>query len=141
MRMVVDASVALKWLVEEEGSEAANRLLQGDHELYAPRLMASEIANALWRKARLGEIGRGEAGTLAATVQEMPLRWGEDEGLGADATRLAIALDRPVYDCVYLAFAHRIGAELVTADTRFANALAVTEHGGSVKLLGDFESE
>ena len=47
----------------------------------------------------------------------------------------------PVYDCVYLAFAHRIGAELVTADTRFANALAVTEHGGSVKLLGDFESE
>ncbi len=141
MRLVVDASVAVKWLVEEEGSESAARLLEGDYDLHAPRLMISEIANALWRKVRLGEIGRGEAGVLAAAVPEMPLRWSNDEFVCADAVRLAIALDRPVYDCVYLALGHRIGATLVTADTRFANAVAATEHAGAVALLADLEMD
>ena len=103
--------------------------------------MVSEVTNALWRKARLGEIGRGEAGPLAAAIAEMPLRWYDDEVLGADAARLALALDRPVYDCVYLALAYRIGGQVVTADARLANALAATEHGRSVGLLGGFVSE
>ncbi|MCY4353635.1 MAG: type II toxin-antitoxin system VapC family toxin [Truepera sp.] len=93
----------------------------------------------LWPKARLGEIGRGEAGTLAAAIAEMPLHRYDDEVLGAAAARLA--LDRPVYDCVYLALAYRIGGQVVTADARLANALAATEHGGSVGLLGGFVSE
>ena len=139
MRLVVDASVAVKWLVEEEGSESAERLLDGDYDLHAPRLIVSEIANALWRKVRLGEIGRGAAGVLAAAVPEMPLHWSDDERVCADAVRLALALDRPVYDCVYLALGHRLGATLVTADERFANAVATTEHGGAVAVLTDFE--
>ena len=38
-----------------------------------------------------------------------PVRWGADEIVSTDAMRLALALDHPVYDCVYLALAHRIG--------------------------------
>ena len=49
--------------------------------------------------------------------------------------------DRPVYDCVYLALAHRVDAQLVTADIRFANALATTEHGGTVVMLKDYAKE
>lgn len=135
MKLVVDASVAVKWLVAEEDSDAAQRLVASGDDLHAPRLMASEVANALWRKARLGEIERGQAGTLTAAVSEMPVRWSADEMVVADAARLALALDRPVYDCVYLALAYRIGARLVTADARFANALAPTEHGGAVVTL------
>ena len=141
MRLVVDASVAVKWLVAEEDSDAADRLLAGDEDLHAPRLMASEIANALWRKARTGEIERGRAGVLMAAVSEMPVHWSSDERLCADALRLAVALDRPVCDCVYLALAHRVGARLVTADARFANALATTEHGGTVVTLQDYVKE
>ena len=137
MRLVVDASVAVKWLVAEEGSDAADRLLAGGDELHAPRLMASEIANALWRKARTGEIERGQAGILTAAVPEMPVHWSSDETVCADAVRLAVALDRPVYDCVYLALAHQVDARLVTADTRFANALVTTGHGGTVVTLHD----
>ena len=135
MRLVVDASVAVKWLVAEDGSDAARELVAGSDDLYAPRLMASEIANALWSKARLGEIERGEAGAMMESVPEMPVRWSADETVSADAVRLALALDRPVYDCVYLALAHRIGAVLVTADLRFANALVPTEHGGAIVTL------
>lgn len=138
MRLVVDASVAVKWLVAEEDSDVARALAAGDDELHAPRLMASEIANALWRKARLGEIERADAGAMLASVSDMPVHWGADETVSADAARLALALDRPVYDCVYLALAHRIGAAVVTADSRFANALAPTEHGGSVYTLADY---
>ena len=135
MRLVVDASVAVKWLVEEEHSDAADRLLDGNHELFAPRLMASEVGNALWRKVRMGELERSRAGALAAAISEMAVRWTEDEEVGPDAVRLSLALDRPVYDCVYLALAHRLGATLVTADIRFVNALAETEHGATVVTL------
>ena len=71
----------------------------------------------------------------------MPLYWAEDERVCGDAARLALALDRPVYDCVYLALAHRIGAALATADARFANALAATEHGGAVRTLAELAPE
>ena len=98
MRLVVDASAAVKWLVAEHDSEAARDLAASGEELHAPRLLASEIANALWRKARLGEIERGDAGAMLAAVPDMPVRWGADEAVSADAVRIALALDRPVYD-------------------------------------------
>ena len=138
MRLVVDASVAVKWLVAEEDSDMARELAASGDDLHAPRLMACEVANAVWRKARLGEIGRSDAGAMIASVPAMPVRWSADETVCADAVRLALALVRPVYDCVYLAPAHRIGGAVATADLRFANALAPTEHGDAVVTLADY---
>ena len=138
MRFVVDASVAVKWLVAEDEAAVAEELATGGHDLHAPRLMASEVANALWRKARTGEIERRAAAILLADVQDMPVRWGADEILSADAARLALALDHPIYDCVYLALAHRIGAAVVTADRRFVTAVSPTEHGEAVMTLADY---
>ena len=138
MRLVVDASVAVKWLISEDGSDDARGLAAGGEDLHAPRLMASEVANALWRKARLGEIERGDAGAMLAWVPEMPVHWDADETVCADAVRLALALDHPVYDCVYLALAHRIGAVMVTADRRLVTSLAPTEHGEAVVTLADY---
>ena len=138
MRFVVDASVAVKWLVAEQGADVALELATSGQELHAPRLMASEVASTLRRKARSGEIDRGAAVVLLANVPDMPVRWGADETVSADAVRLALALDLPVYDCVYLALAHRIGAVLLTADLQFAKALALTEHGETVMTLADY---
>ena len=138
MRFVVDASVAVKLLVEEPGSDAARELTASGKELHAPRLMAAEVANALWRKARLGQVERSDASAALAWMTEMPVRWNDDEAVCADAVRLALALDHPVYDCVYLALAHRIGAVMLTADRRFVTAVASTEHGESVLTLADY---
>lgn len=135
MKLVVDASVAVKWLVAEEHSDTADQLLQDDDELHAPRLMVPEIANALWRKVRAGEVERSHAPVLMAAVSRMPIRWAADETVCADALRIAVMLDRPAYDCLYLALAHRLHADLITADTRFANAVAASEHGGAVLTL------
>jgi len=54
MSLVIDASVALKWVLDETGGEAASALL--DEELIAPPLWLVEAANALWRRAQRGEI-------------------------------------------------------------------------------------
>ena len=47
-RLVIDASVAVKWVVPELVSERAERLL--DHGLVAPDLLFAECANLLWEK-------------------------------------------------------------------------------------------
>ncbi|MXZ80033.1 MAG: type II toxin-antitoxin system VapC family toxin [Gammaproteobacteria bacterium] len=138
MRLVVDASVAVKWLVAENNAVVAQELATSGHDLHAPRLMASELANALWRKTRAGEIERHTIGTLLANVPDMPVRWCADELVSADAVRLGLTLDHPVYDCMYLALAHRIGATVVTADSRFVNVVASTAHGESVMTLADY---
>jgi len=101
---VVDASVAVKWLVLEEDSSAALGLVDGGDELHAPRLLVAEVANAIWRKVRLGQVDPSAAGQLLATMRNMPVRWRADETICADAVRLAIAHDRPAYDFMYLAF-------------------------------------
>ena len=138
MRFVVDASVTVKLLVDEPGSDAARELAARDHELHAPRLMASEAANALWLKARRGQIERPDAGAALAWLRDMPLRWHDDETVSADAVRLALNLDHPVYDCLYLALAHRIGATVVTADRRFVTAVSQHERGEAVMTLADY---
>lgn len=134
MALVVDASVAVKWLVVEEDSADARSLLD-DEELHAPRLLVSEVANAIWRKVRLDQVDRGAAGQLLATISDMPVRWHADEIICAGAIRLAIAHDRPVYDLLYLALAQRLGVRVVTADQRLVNALAGTDLGGLVMAL------
>jgi len=138
MRFVVDASVAVKLLFDEPGSDAARQLVESGQELDAPRLMVSEVANALWRKARLGQIEDAFASAAMAVLSDMPIRWNHDETVGEDAVRLALAFDYPVYDCAYLAPAHRIGAVMLTADSRFANAITATEHGASILTLTDY---
>lgn len=138
MQFVVDASVAVKWFIVEEDSDIARELMLSDQELHAPRLMASEVANALWRKARQHEIGYDTAVLLMSHISGVPVHWDADENIASQALRLAFALDRPIYECVYLALAYRIGAVVVTADLRFANALIPTGHSESVLTLTDY---
>ena len=138
MSWVVDTSVAMKWLVTKDHSDIADQVLTGCDELHAPRPMASEIANATSRKARLGEIGRDLAAVLVASVSNLPVLWHRDEELCANACGFAMELNTPVYDCVYLALGYWIGASVLTADFRFINALRATERRGMAVSLIDF---
>ena len=138
MILVPDASVAVKWVLTENDSETARRLLQGEHELHVPRLMAAELCNTLRSKVRSGLLDPGSAPILLNSVLNVSLNWANDEGLALDALRIAIALNRAVYDCVYLALAYQIGGTLVTVDERFVNSLTATEHRSRVSLLAEF---
>jgi predicted nucleic acid-binding protein len=58
---VVDASVAVKWILPESGSSAAAALRKLNDDLSAPSLIAVEVGNALWKAVRRGSVTRSEA--------------------------------------------------------------------------------
>ena len=138
MRLAPDASAAVKWAITEPDSAAANRLLNGELELYAPRLLASEVGNALWRRTRSNELERQSSLTEAGGLVGLPLNWANDAELITPALDIALALNRPICDCVYPTLAYRVDAALITADARFYNTLAATEHSGRAALLARF---
>ena len=134
MSIVIDASVALKWVLDEEGAEAA-LTLQGA-ELTAPSLWLLEAANALWRRARRGEFSDAKAAELLADLAHGPVVTTPLELDLSAALALAHLLGHPVYDCLYLAAAIRLGTFVVTGDGRFADAARGGAFGERVKLLG-----
>jgi len=121
--LVVDASIAIKWVVEEEGTDTAVDL-RSRFRFVAPELLIPECANILWKKVQRDELTRDEA-ILAARLLE---RSGTDLlpmlGLLEETTSLAIELSHPAYDCAYLVAARRTGSRFVTADTRLLRTIA-----------------
>lgn len=124
--LVVDASVASKWLLPEEHSAAARRLLAQPDDLHAPDLISSEVGNVLWKRWRRGELAAAEAEALIADWRVAPLTLHDARPLLQGAWRIARAAERTVYDSLYLALAEHLGCPLVTADRRFAEAMAAT---------------
>ncbi|HET6630167.1 MAG TPA: type II toxin-antitoxin system VapC family toxin [Woeseiaceae bacterium] len=116
---VIDASVAVKWLVTEEHSDDAARLLDGHATLTAPELIFAEAANALWAMRRRGDFGREDLREAIDALADVPVVPATIRDLAASAVRLAVDLDHPVYDCFYLSLSMRAQYPVVTADRRF----------------------
>lgn len=119
MSLIVDASVALKWYVDEPGSGQAMALLERD-DLMAPAIITAEVGNAFWKRIRR------KASTLeqaAAALQRLPHDFYVVEPidqLSDEALRSSVELGHPIYDCFYLVLARREEAGLVTADRKLA---------------------
>jgi len=135
LRLVVDASVALKWVLDEPGGDAADRLL--DDDLIAPSLWLVEAANALWRRAQRGELSAVQATARLAELRNAPIVTIPLEDDVVAAARIATELGHPVYDCLYLALAIRENTYVMTADRRFRDSAERADRfRGAVRLLG-----
>ena len=132
MTWVVDASIAIKWVIPEPLSDAADRLRVGDQEFLAPDLLLVEVANALWKKTTAGQISAREADAALNLVVESGINLHPTGPLLPRAMEVARRLAHPVYDCVYLALAEREDIALVTADQRFLRRLSSRRLGVSV---------
>jgi predicted nucleic acid-binding protein len=126
LRTVVDGSVAVKWYFPERGHAEADRILaaaaSGERELLAPDLIAPEFTNVLWKKIQLSQCDRETAEAILALWEtDRPTLLPSVE-LAPRGLALAIALQHPVYDCLYLAAAIEYEAALATADRRLAKA-------------------
>ncbi|MGH7119617.1 MAG: type II toxin-antitoxin system VapC family toxin [Acetobacteraceae bacterium] len=119
---VIDASIAVKWVVEEDGTENALALL-GRAKLIAPELLVAECANIFWKKVQRGELTVDEALFAARLLQASDVELLPTRALLEPATRIAIELDHPAYDCVYVALAIERDCRFVTADGRFLRKL------------------
>ena len=116
--LVIDASIAIKWVVEEDGTAEALALL-GTNRLIAPDLLVAECANVLWKKVRRRELSAAEALFAARLLQTSRIELLPTRALLEMGTRLAVELDHPAYDCLYLALAIANGCRFVTADAQF----------------------
>ena len=115
--LVIDASIAAKWVVEEEGTAQALALRQRA-ALIAPELLVAECANILWKKVQRDELSKDEAVLAARLLQAAEIELRPTRSLLEPATRIAIELVHPAYDCLYLALALERGCKFVTADER-----------------------
>lgn len=125
-RYVVDASVAIKWFLPEVHSEAAARLLRPAYRLLAPDLIWAEFGNVLWKKWRCKEIEAKLAQGILQDFRRFPVDVRGSELLVQSAWEIAVEFERTVYDSLYLAVAQSTGCSLVTADSKFHNALKRT---------------
>ena len=142
MHCVVDASVALKWLVPEADTAQANRLLQDGVRLHAPHFLEMEIANALWTKVDKEAIGPDAALALNEKFLGLDIQWHAGKRFGEKTLLLALLSKHSVYDFAYFMLAAHLGCPLVTADRRFAEALrefGFSEPPGIIVLLEDFD--
>jgi predicted nucleic acid-binding protein len=125
MSLIVDASVAVKWVANEPGSDRARALYLSD-ECWAPSLIMAEVGNALWKKQRMKVVSI-EQTTAALRALPDRIRLFDVTDLAARAFAIAADLDHSVYDCFYLALAERENARLVTADQRLFDVARKTK--------------
>ena len=117
---VVDASVAVKWLVEEDHSDEATSLIDSGSRLVAPALLFAEATNALWAIHQRGEMSADDMAEAVDTLRAAPVALPTPmPDLAPAASRLGADLGHPVYDCFYLALAIQTQYPVVTADKRF----------------------
>ena len=126
--LVIDASIAVKWVVEEEGTPEA-LALRARAKLIAPDLLIAECANILWKKVARRELRKNEALIAAALLERADIELAPMRSLLAAAARLAIELDHPAYDCLYLAFALENDCRMATADERFLRKVGEGRRG------------
>jgi predicted nucleic acid-binding protein len=138
MNLIVDASVALKWLVVEDDSQIALKV-RAEHDLIAPDLMLVECRNALLNKVRRRELDVAEAKRIENAMHDLNSMTVPAAEFLSGAFSAALELHEPIYDCVYLAAAIATDRILVTADASFARAVADSSFDpGYVRLLSAF---
>jgi predicted nucleic acid-binding protein len=139
--VVVDSSVVIKWYVDEDHSEAAQRLLTAEITFHAPEFLLLECASILWKKVRRGHLLLADASAILHAVEEFPFQLHNSRDLIEAAWRLATAADRTIYDSIYCALGMTIECPFVTADTRLVNALASAAFPVDIRHVtsGDFD--
>jgi predicted nucleic acid-binding protein len=120
--LVIDASIAIKWVVEEDGTVEA-LAVRGRAKLIAPELLTAECANILWKKVQRAELATDEALLAARLLQAADIEFLPTRALLEAATEIAIELNHAAYDCLYLALAAERDCRFTTADDSFVRKL------------------
>ncbi|MCY3885061.1 MAG: type II toxin-antitoxin system VapC family toxin [Gammaproteobacteria bacterium] len=137
MNLVVDSSVAAKWFFAERNSREAQLLLSPRFSLIAPDFILSEVANVIWKKYRRNEISHFHPyiealDRLTEVIKLHPLA-----DYVIQAVSLAIQIDHPVYDCIYLTCAQGHSLPFLTADESLRRKVLAECPSIAVWSIGD----
>ncbi len=141
-RFVVDACVALKWSLRDEGEVAQadvllNDLIDGKIQLLAPTLIDYEITNALKMSVVRGRIGELDAVQALKDYWAYSIERHEFSLIQSLTFQIANKYQRSVYDATYIALAQSQDIELITGDKKLFNAVGTSLTW--VKWIGDYQ--
>ena len=122
--LVVEASVAAKWFLKEDHTDAARHVLGPQHELNIPDFFLLEMDNVFCKRVRRGDITGEHAAEFRAALRRVPMRIWPFGQLQETAWSMANRTGQSVYDCLYLALAALVGGQVVTADRSLRRAVA-----------------
>jgi predicted nucleic acid-binding protein len=135
MALVVDASVAVRWLFDLPGAAQADALLESEEALVAPDLVFSEIANAAWKMVAFASLPTETATEAVERSSDFFSEIVASSELKDRALAIGLELRHPVYDCFYLALAEQRDCGLVTADERLLARCAKTPFAKRARSL------
>lgn len=133
-KLVVDASVVVKWYFDESYFLEARAVL-GGHRLLAPDLLFAEVGNVLWQRVRQHDITGSDADRMLANLSQAPIQFIDIPTLARGALTIACENNVTMYDSLYLALAVAKRAVLLTADAKLFHALEASSLAPSVRLL------
>jgi len=125
--IVIDASIAATWTLEDEKSESARRILKEVKNLVpiTTSLFWHEYRNILVTNARRGRITKDQLPTYLQKIHSLEIK---EIALNNDAHILSLAFQHNLsaYDAAYLALAMSAGAILATNDRKLAQAAIIS---------------
>lgn len=140
-RIVIDASVALKWQFKDEletrqAIQMLTDFIDGTIDLVSPTLFAYGIVNAIHIAVMRRRIPEKEGVDAMNDILSVGIQLTDFTGFEKSAFALAQTYERSIYDCAYLALAEKEGSPLYTGDRRFFNALK--NRVPLIKWVGDY---
>src|SRR3989344_4240506 len=135
--VIIDTSVAFKWLVEEDYQTTliANRLLQQflrkEYEFLSPDIILYELGNVLAYKTGYSQPDLGQIWQKFQKI-ELPL-YRADSAFIANCVVFSKSNTISVYDASFIVLAQMKGCDLVTADNKLVQKVNLP----FVKLLGE----
>ncbi|MEM2238355.1 MAG: type II toxin-antitoxin system VapC family toxin [Candidatus Caldarchaeum sp.] len=139
LKIVVDASVAAKWIIPGEKWEKNARALAEDIayrrvEAHGPSLILYELASVINKAIRAGKMSLEDGekalqamGAIGLIVDNID--WDDL----SEILRIAESTKLTIYDAAYMYLAKRIGCKLLTVDTE------IIEKGGSITEITTFD--
>jgi predicted nucleic acid-binding protein len=135
-RLVVDASLCAAWILPDEHSPEADRILNealepGGPTLYAPVLWSYEMLNLLKSALKRNRIDKPDAEKAVKLLNQVPIQL-ISPGDAENARRIfemACRYDLSAYDASYLELADRLGCPLKSDDKKLNEAYAQHSQG------------
>ncbi len=135
--IIVDASVAIKWAIDEPLHAVARELIHLTRRLTAPDIIHAEVANVCRKKVRRGELDQAQGELILSTMQQIIAAFEPASHHAERAFQLALALDQHAYDCFYLAQAEAARGIMVTADQSLWRKLQASSLDIDVQTLAE----
>ena len=139
-KVVLDASVILKWYLqdEEHGEKALsllNQYVSGELDILAPTLLEYEVINGLTLAQKRGKIREEKILAAIEGFVDLQITLKRFSAFYSRAMHYCRVYNRSAYDASYLAMADEEGLPMITADEGLYRA--VKKNLKWIKWLGD----